>query len=756
MSAHESQVHILGIRHHGPGSTSAMLQALEAVAPEIVLIEGPPDAAEVLPLAAHPQMQPPVALLLFAPDAPRQSVFYPFAVFSPEWQALQFAFARQLPVRFIDLPTAYRLAIEDVEEQAVASEAQMEAAPEDKQDELPADPLTLLAQLAGYSDGESWWDAMVETRRNSMELFAAVREAMAELRATPALHHDELEPQREAWMRQAIRAAQKEGYNQIAVVCGAWHAPALAEMPPAKQDAELLKGLPKRKVDATWIPWTHQRLAYQSGYGAGILSPGWYHHLWTTPEDTCTAAWVTKIARLFREKDHDASSAHIIEAVRLAESLAMMRELPQPGLREVMEATQSVLCFGDPLPLRLVHEQLIVGETMGSVPEETPLAPLAHDLQQRQKRLRLPAEAAQKTLDLDLRNETDIARSKLLHSLRLLNIPWGDAETARGAKGTFHELWRLQWQPEFAVRIIEAGQWGNTVESAAEACACAKADATRDLPALTAILDIAILADLPRAVERIMLCVNNEAALTSDLSHMMQAVPPLVRILRYGNVRQTDTSMIATVVSGMVARVCVGLPPACSAITDDAAAQLFREIDGMQGALTLLEAPEEFGPWYEALAIIGNGSGYHGLPAGRACRILLDAGVMEAADVGVLLSRALSPSADPAQAAAWLEGFLAGSGMLLMMDDRLYRMVDEWVCGLSPDIFPTLLPLIRRTFATFPLGERRMIGEKILRGKALAVTQVAADAGFDPDRAAQVFPVLAALLGVASAEGDAR
>ncbi len=726
------EIHIFGIRHHGPGSAFAVRQALEATAPEIVLVEGPPDAAEVLALAADPAMQPPVALLLYAPEQPRQFVFYPFAVFSPEWQALQYALTRGVPVRFCDLPIAHQAAL---------------AAPEEPA-EAVADPFTELANLAGYPDGESWWDAQVETHRHSGDLFAVVREAMTELRAST----ETLDPRdltREAWMRQAIRAAVKEGFGNIAVVCGAWHAPALATLPPAARDAELLKGLPKCKIEATWIPWTNGRLSYRSGYGAGIYSPGWYHHLWTTPEESCAAAWVTRTAHLFREKDLDASSAHIIETVRLAETLAGMRELPRPGLRELTEATQAVFCLGDPTPLRFIRERLIVGDLLGTVPPEAPLPPLARDLQARQKRLRLPPEAAQKTLDLDLRTETDLARSRLLHALRLLKVPWGEPKGSSG-KWTFHELWQLQWQPEFAVALIEAGHWGNTIESAADARAREQADATRELPALAALLDVAILADLPGAVAHLMTRIDAEAAVTSDLAHLMQALPALARMLRYGNVRQTDTAMIAVVVAGLVARVCVGLPPACAAINDEAATGVFHDILAVQGALAVLDVPDHFALWHEALATVARGDGYHGLPAGRACRILLDAGGLDIDATGTLLARALSPAVPPEHAAAWLEGFLHGSGMLLITDARLLQLVDAWVCGLSDDLFLALLPLVRRTFTTFPLGERRQLGERIARG---AVAPSAPRADIDPARAALPLPVLAALLGL-PLEGD--
>src|SRR5207244_5588364 len=133
-------------------------------------------------------------------------------------------------------------------------------------------PLDMLARVAGYTDYELWWERQIEQRRDMRGLFEGILEAMSEMRVDP-MPRDEREAQREAHMRQSIRAAQKEGFQRIAVVCGAWHAPALAELPPAKGDAALLKGLPKTKVVATWIPWTNSRLTYASGYGAGVRSP---------------------------------------------------------------------------------------------------------------------------------------------------------------------------------------------------------------------------------------------------------------------------------------------------------------------------------------------------------------------------------------------------------------------------------------------------------------------------------------------------
>src|SRR5262245_35275912 len=99
-------IHVFGIRHHGPGSARSLLASLHALKPEVVLIEGPPEAELLLPLLSHEELKPPIALLLYATDEPSLASFYPQAVFSPEWQAIQFAAKQKLPVRFIDLPQA--------------------------------------------------------------------------------------------------------------------------------------------------------------------------------------------------------------------------------------------------------------------------------------------------------------------------------------------------------------------------------------------------------------------------------------------------------------------------------------------------------------------------------------------------------------------------------------------------------------------------------------------------------------------------
>jgi hypothetical protein len=83
------------------------------------------------------------------------------------------------------------------------------------------------------------------------------------------------------------------------------------------------------------------------------------------------------VARLLRAEDLDVTPAHIIEAVRLAETLAALRERPLPGLPELNEAILTVFCFGNPVPLRLIEEKLIIGERSAACRPKPPWPPPA-------------------------------------------------------------------------------------------------------------------------------------------------------------------------------------------------------------------------------------------------------------------------------------------------------------------------------------------------------------------------------------------
>ncbi|KAB2587762.1 DUF5682 family protein [Streptomyces arboris] len=772
---------LLGVRHHGPGSARAVRAALDAARPAAVLIEGPPEGDALLPLAADPQMRPPVALLAHAVDDPGRAAFWPLAEFSPEWVAIRWALAHDVPVRFIDLPATHSLALKETHGDQPGEQLDEESAPAPGGEEATprVDPIRVLAETAGYDDPERWWEDVVEHRSpaadatvDALAPFTALAEAMTALREAYGDGGHPRDAVREAYMRIQLRTARKEFGDAVAVVCGAWHVPALAARTTLAADRALLKGLPKVKAEMTWVPWTHRRLARHSGYGAGIDSPGWYGHLFGAA-DRPIERWMTKVAGLLREEDRFVSTAHVIEAVRLAETLAAMRGRPLAGLSETTDAVRAVMCEGSDVPLALIQDRLVVGETLGEVPDSAPAVPLQRDLTRSQRTLRLKPEALEKELDLDLRKETDAAKSRLLHRLRLLSIGWGEpAESQSRSTGTFRESWRLRWEPELHVRVAEAGVWGTTVATAATAKAESQALAATALSEVTALAEHCLLAGLPEALPVVMKALADRAALDADVGHLADALPALARSLRYGDVRSTDTAALAEVAAGLAERICVGLPPACTGLDADGAEALRRQVDGVHSAIGLLVAgatpagaEAEATPagglrdrWGAVLRKLAGRDTVAGIIRGRATRLLLDEGRLTEDEAARLMGLALSPGTPPTDAAAWIEGFVGGAsggGMLLVHDERLLSLVDAWLTGVPADTFTDVLPLLRRTFSAYEPGVRRTLGELVRRGP---VPEGARNdgtdhaypgfgPGLDQDRADALEPVLHLLLG---------
>ena len=729
-------VAVLGIRHHGPGSARSVVRALERLRPDLVLVEGPPDAQALIPLAAAPGMRPPVALAVYPAERPGAGVFYPFATFSPEWNAIHYALRHQIPVRFCDLPQSISLA---------------ERQPELTADEEPGDPIRLLAEAAGEPDPERWWERLVEQRANDADVFRAVTEAMRSVRDAlppPPIH----ELRREAHMRQAIRRGRAEGFSTIAVVCGAWHAPALDALPPRKADDTLLRGLKRVKVESTWVPWTASRLAYSSGYGAGVESPAWYRHLWETNGDLTT--WLTSAARLLRSEDLEASPAQVVDAVRLAESLSALRGRPQPSLTEVTESTLAVLCGGEPSRMRLVQQKLVVGEEMGTLPDGVPAVPLQRDVEAQARRLRLRTEASERGLDLDLRQPHQLEQSRFLHRLRILGVDWGRPQPLpRGKLGTFHELWTLRWRPECVLQIVEAGAFGNTLVDAATSRAIDRAESTADLGQTSGLVELVLFADLDRAIPRLVELLGIRSAESTDVSQMLRALPPLASTLRYGNVRGTDTSALGRVVRALAERVTAGLGPACAGLDDHAAEVLTGEIVAATHALGVLSNASDDGiadDWWAALRRLLDRRDTAPLIAGGATRLLLNAERIGVDETEERLVRALARGTDPPAAARWIEGFLspnlAGSGLVLATSSRLFSLVDTWLTSLPAEYFAQVLPLLRRTTSSFSSGERRQIAERVQTGSASLLLGGTGD--LDAQRAALVEPVVLAILGI--------
>jgi hypothetical protein len=736
-------IHLLGIRHHGPGSAKSVVNALHHLKPDLILLEGTIESDALLANISDPGLKPPVAILIYNPRNLSQAVYYPYAHFSPEWQTIKYSLENNVKLINFDLPLANRFAIEDVRKNG-AIEFKFPEEPENEHFDnklLRADPLGFIAKLAGYEDRERWWEVTIEQHAdNPPELFNQIVKLISALRENEKNTNSE-DLLREAYMRTCLRDALKSGYKNIAVVCGAWHTAALhLEKFDAKTDKQLLHKLPKIKTASTWIPWTYDRLSKSSGYGAGVISPAWYELIFDKKEDA-VIEWMSSVAQLLRAEDLDASSAQVIDAVRLADTLATLRGIKLPGIEELTEAAQTTFSGGE-AALQLIARKLIIGDVMGEVPVTIPVHPIQEDIEIQIKQLRLSKYKFPKShihkdpdLELDLRKQHDRNQSIFLHRLLLLEIPWGSKRASKGTeKTTKNEYWDLSWQPEFIIKIIEAGTYGNTLRQAANNFCIKKATVSEKLRELSILFNLIIKADLIESSDFLIEKLKSIAALTTDIQSLLETIPDLIYSYRYGDVRNSDNNTLKNLIEDIIPRICAGLNSVCQSLDDDSSEQMLRLILSANRSFNILEENIYEKQWFRALEQITTSNNIHGKIKGLASRLLMDSDLNNMEQTADIMSFELSVTANLKNAADWLDGFMQGTAMLLIHHPLLWNILDNWISEMSEDNFIKLIPLIRRSFAKFSQPEREKLLELAKYGSK-PIQKSTQMLHFDSDRA---------------------
>jgi len=379
----------------------------------------------------------------------------------------------------------------------------------------------------------------------------------------------------------------------------------------------------------------------------------------------------------------------------------------------------AVFSKGSEEQLQLIREQLIVGQNVGKVPSEVPSVPLQNDIEKQIKTARLSkywhntdtlwlkGTKANPRGGIDLREEKDLLKSHLLHRLNMLDIPWGrQEEVSRFDTGSFKELWKMKWRPDFAIRIIEAGMWGTTLYEAASNFVFKQIDTTDKLSKLAEMTGQALNAGLNDVIDPLINRLRDVAALTKDVYFLLDSLPPLVNIIRYGDARKTDVSAVKKLSEELIERICIGLPGACINIDEDAATLLLKKIQIAGRAVSILNNKKLIDQWYISLRLIVESPFSQKLIKGSCTRTLFDKNIIKKAECARLMQYALSPGNTPQAVANWIEGFLDGSGLLLIHHPELWLIIDRWIDALKMDPFYQVLPLLRRTFAHFSSSEK--------------------------------------------------
>jgi uncharacterized protein DUF5682 len=133
--------------------------------------------------------------------------------------------------------------------------------------------------------------------------------------------------------------------------------------------------------------------------------------------------------------------------------------------------------------------------------------------------------------------------------------------------------------------------------------------------------------------------------------------------------------------------------------------------------------------------------------AGLSLRRLHDLRVWDPLQVALAFSLH-TQGETPQRAGAFLEKFLSGGSELLLQDQPLLQIIDEWICTLAEKDFVDSLPLLRRSFSGFDAVGRKRLMEQIARGAHQTTHPSGAPQGQSSDAFDRALPLLYQILGI--------
>ncbi len=752
--------HIFGVRHLSPGGSYHLLRFLDEVRPEAVLIEGLSDATSQIPHFTSGDTKPPVAILAYTEELPVRTLLYPFADYSPEYQALVWARNHGAHAEFIDLPSDVFIPLEYQLEKRREAVPGGKENPQDSQeppdDQKRADDQKRLddqrdkatkqteplrtsradiyeqwAKAAGEEDHETYWEYSFEHNLNrdayrlaSFEFGRSLRELLMD---DPFEYAKNLV--REAYMRSRIRRAIRSGYSpdKIVVVTGAYHASALNPDEDPMSDEEFER-LPRVRTKLTLMPYSYYRLSSRSGYGAGNNAPAYFGLMWEAFRKDCfrklPAEYLSRIAAYLRENGTHRSSAEVIEGVRLANTLAAMHSGSAPSNRDLRDAAVVCLGYGELSTVAEAIANTDIGTAIGSLPEGVSRTSIQDDFYRELKRLKLEKyrSAVAMDLDLDLRENRrvqseeaaylDLSRSFFLHRLKVLNISFQQMKQKTQQSATWSEAWILRWTPEAEIELVESTLRGETVELAAAYVFKERLENSQSIPEAAKVIREACECGMMESMEQARQALQRLATDSGSFTEIAEAAFNLSLVISYGDIRKFDTSHLVPLLQQLFLRGSLLMPDA--ARCDNNAARMGIEAVNCMNAVALEHfetIDEEL--WIKMLTGLSDADDRNPLLSGYACAILLERNELDGVKLAQEVSRRLSPGIEADLGAGWFEGLSMRNRYALLARMNLWEQLDEYVNSLDQEQFKRALVFLRRAFGGFSPAEKRSICENL-------------------------------------------
>ena len=740
------QPSLFGVRHLSPAGAWCVRKFLDRIQPELVLIEGPSDFSDLIGELASDKVRPPVAVMAYTQKLPIQTILYPFAVYSPEYQAVKWAAEHGCECRFCDLPSEIFLGLENeklrrqAERCAKRQEQQAEPYEEQTPERANAYIYHRLDELSGDGDHETFWERTMEQaadedgyRSGAMEFGRSLRQLTQEISG-----EDAEDLVREAYMCRVILEAVKGGIQpqKIAVVTGAYHVEGIRECFAGVSAAdavsgpmtdEELKRLPRLEAKKTLMPYSYYRLSERSGYGAGNHAPAYYELLWKglcrQKTDYAAHHYLSSLAAFQRDQGGIVSSAEIIEAVRLATALAKLHGGRIPTLRDLRDGAVTCMGHGSLSEIALAVADTEIGTKIGSLPEGISQTSIQSDFYRKLEDLRLEKykSVTAQSLELDLREKLtvksqkaafmDLERSFFLHRLQVLGIKFASCQGNGQERATWAEHWTLQWTPEAEIQIVEAVLKGDTIEQAAAFELKERTANSPGIAGIAGVIEDACRCGMPEALSYAVHSLQESAVDAASVTEIAGTAGSLSVVLHYGDIRRLDRRPLVPILAQLFLRACLILPAEC--VCDDQAAKQMAQAIGILHEVAVSHDFLDMERWILVLAEIAGRDDLNTRLSGLAAAVLLEMGRMDSEELGREVERRLSKGIPAELGAGWFEGLAMKNHYALIARLNLWEKLSDYLDTLDDEEFKRALVFLRRAFADFSSEEKNQIAENL-------------------------------------------
>ncbi|MFG1746765.1 DUF5682 family protein [Micromonospora chalcea] len=721
MSAVEAPggVTFLGVRHHSPACARLVAATVARLRPAYVLVEGPADLNGRMDelLGDH---ELPIAVFTAHRDGNRRHVSWsPFCAYSPEWVALTAGREVGAQLRFIDLPAWHP---------ALSGRANRYA----DADQRYAEAVRRLCATLAVDNVDALWDHLFEIGPDD-GLAERLDTYFDVLRGESAAGADDTA--REAYMARWVRAARRRAAGRpVLVVTGGFHRPALVRLTagagddgPEDEDwPEVPAPAPDAVAGSYLVPYSFRRLDAFVGYQSGMPSPAYYQRVWEDGPRRAAEALTEAVAARLRARRQPVSTADLVAARTMAGGLARLRGHAHPGRVDVLDALVSALvtdALDQPLPWAtrgtlapgahpVVVEMVaaLSGDQVGRLHPDTPLPPLVHDVDAELARHRIDP---QETVELDLTVSGDLARSRLLHRLRLLDVPGHSRESGPrvGADALLTERWTPAPSADRLARVIEAGGYGPTVTDAVTARIEERVTLLgADVDALATTLFDTALAGLPEHSTRTLTAITRAAGAVTDLRALGRALAVALALWRHDRLLgSAGTAPLGALITAAVRRalwLVEGVRATAAPADPGRLAALVAVRDAIRHAGPALGLDRD-----GALAVAGRVAADAAAPPDlRGAALGLAWSLGDVPDA----ARAVRAVAAPDTLGDWLSGLFAlAREEVVAGDAALLTVVDELLAGMGAHDFLVALPALRQAFGWFPPRERAEVARHV-------------------------------------------